>query len=154
MTLHVTRATTPEELEIAFALRHRVFIEELGFDRDVDRDEHDNESTTAHFLGKDVEQDKFVAVARIVIDAASRIATVGRIAVLSECRGKNYGAVLLAGAEQGVAGEVDQFSLGALVSKRGFYERCGYSSVDDKIFVEPGVGLDQMMMTKRVTRLT
>lgn len=44
-------ATTPEELELHHAIRHRVFVEEQGFFRGTDRDEHDDHPETLHVLG-------------------------------------------------------------------------------------------------------
>jgi putative N-acetyltransferase (TIGR04045 family) len=44
-------ATTPEELELHHAIRHRVFVEEQGFFQDTDRDEHDDDPATLHVLG-------------------------------------------------------------------------------------------------------
>ncbi|GMF40801.1 unnamed protein product [Phytophthora fragariaefolia] len=62
MTLVVMPVTTPEDFQKAKAIRLRVFHEEQGFDSVLEFDEHDDEPTTTHFLGKDIEQEKFVAV--------------------------------------------------------------------------------------------
>lgn len=151
MTLLVTPVTTPEELELAKALRFEVFINEQGFDAANEVDEHDTKDTTIHFLGKDVEQDKYVAVARVLLDTGARKAKVGRVAVLAECRGKNYGVALMTGLEQHVVDRVDYYALSAQYDKKGFYERCGYKCINDEIYLEEGV--KHCMMTKPAVKL-
>ncbi|GAB9464399.1 hypothetical protein Gpo141_00001830 [Globisporangium polare] len=151
MTLLVTPVKTPEELELAKALRFEVFINEQGFDAAIEVDEYDAKDTTIHFLGKDVEQDKYVAVARVLMDAGARKAKVGRVAVLAECRGKNYGVALMTAVEQCVVDQVDTFALSAQYDKKGFYERCGYKCTNDEIYLDEGV--KHCMMTKKAVKL-
>ena len=151
MTLLVTRATTPEEKESHIALRFQVFIDEHGFDAADEVDAYDTRDTTVHFLGKDIEQDKYVAVARVLMDASVRKAKIGRVAVLSECRGKGYGVALMAGIEQSVVDEVDTFALSSQYHRKGFYEKCGYSCINDDIYVERDI--KHCMMTKPAVQL-
>ncbi|EGZ05774.1 hypothetical protein PHYSODRAFT_532494 [Phytophthora sojae] len=139
MTLLVTPVTTAEEFQEAKTIRLRVFHEEQGFDPVLEFDKHDDEPSTIHFLGKDVEQDKYVAVGRVLLDEANRSAKIGRVAVLSECRGKSYGAALMQGMEQHVRGRVDSFKLSAQFGKRGFYHKCGYERTPDEIHLDEGV---------------
>uniref|UniRef100_K3WRJ0 N-acetyltransferase domain-containing protein n=1 Tax=Globisporangium ultimum (strain ATCC 200006 / CBS 805.95 / DAOM BR144) TaxID=431595 RepID=K3WRJ0_GLOUD len=150
MTLLVTRVTTAEEKKIALALRYKVFIDEQGFDPSVEIDAYDDKDTTLHFLGKDVEQDKYVAVARVLLDPTSRKAKIGRVAVLSECRGKNYGVALMDGLEQDIADLVDLYALSAQYDKKGFYEKCGYSYTTGEVYMEEGV--EHCMMTKKTVK--
>ncbi|KAF4031352.1 Acetyltransferase (GNAT) family [Phytophthora infestans] len=100
MTLLVTSVATPAEFQQAKDIRLRVFHEEQGFDPVLEFDEHDNEPSTIHFLGKDIEQDKYVAVGRVLMDETTRSAKIGRVAVLQECRGKSYGVALMEGMER------------------------------------------------------
>ncbi|TMW68387.1 hypothetical protein Poli38472_005855 [Pythium oligandrum] len=150
MTLLVTRVTTPEELAIAKAIRFEVFIDEQGFDGSIEVDEHDAAETTWHFIGKDVEEDKYVAVARVLLTPELRKAKVGRVAVLKECRGKNYGAVLMKSVEDAVADQVDTYMLSSQYERRGFYEKCGYKRMDDEIYLDEGV--EHCMMIKKVVK--
>lgn len=136
MTLEVRVATTPEEKTIGFDLRLLVFVDEQGHSAELQMDAHDEAESTVHFLGKDVEQDKFVAVARCMVDSERRQARIGRVAVLSECRGKNYGVVLMEFVEAAVRDRVDSFILLAQVDKRGFYEKLGYRRLDDEIHID------------------
>ncbi|KAF1320420.1 Equilibrative nucleoside transporter, partial [Globisporangium splendens] len=147
MTLVVTRVTTTEEKEIHLALRIQVFIDDQGFDVADEIDEYDGKDTTLYFLGKDTEQDKFVAVARVLMNPSTRTAKIGRVAVLPECRGKNFGLVLMHGVEQLVADVADTYALSARYDKKGFYEKCGYQCINDEIYVERTV--DHCMMTKK-----
>ncbi|RLN52417.1 hypothetical protein BBJ29_005051 [Phytophthora kernoviae] len=124
MTLLVTPVTTPEEFQEAKNVRLQVFHIEQKFDQELEFDNHDDESTTIHFLGKDVEQDKVVAVARVLMDEPNRKAKIGRVAVLPECRGKGYGAALMDGVEGHVRHRVDTIKLSAQFDKKGFYEKC------------------------------
>ncbi|RLN89897.1 hypothetical protein BBJ28_00005949 [Nothophytophthora sp. Chile5] len=139
MTLLVTPVTTPEEFEAAKALRLRVFIREQGFDEALEFDAFDDSPSTLHFLGKDVEHEKFVAVARVLMDEPSRIAKIGRVAVLAECRGKSYGVALMDGVEAYIRDHVDSFKLSAQFDKKGFYEKCGYRRTNDEIHLDEGV---------------
>jgi predicted GNAT family N-acyltransferase len=139
MTLSVSVVETPEDKQIAMRIRHRVFIDEQKFDAAIEVDEHDDEPTTVHFIGKDVEQDKHVAVARVLLDEQQRKAKIGRVAVLSECRGKNYGVALMKAVEDALRHRVDRFVLSAQYDKKVFYERCGYACTSDEVYLEEGV---------------
>ncbi|KAG2806608.1 hypothetical protein PC112_g17775 [Phytophthora cactorum] len=70
-----------------------------------------------------------------------------RVAVLSECRGKRYGTVIMDAVEDFIRDRVDLFILAALIEKKGFYEKCGYRCIDNEIFVDEGA--KQCWMTKR-----
>ncbi|KAG3066943.1 hypothetical protein PC122_g17570 [Phytophthora cactorum] len=76
-----------------------------------------------------------------------RKAKLSRVAVLSECRGKRYGTVIMDAVEDFIRDRVDLFILAALIEKKGFYEKCGYRCIDNEIFVDEGA--KQCWMTKR-----
>jgi predicted GNAT family N-acyltransferase len=139
MTLVVVPVKTSKEFQEAKAIRLRVFHHEQGFTHELKFDAHDDKPTTIHLLGKDVEKDKYVAVARVLLDDASRTAQIGRVAVLKECRGKSYGAALMTGVERRIQERVDMFKLSARFDKRGFYEKCGYERKSDEIHLDEGV---------------
>ncbi|EEY62704.1 acetyltransferase (GNAT) family, putative [Phytophthora infestans T30-4] len=101
-------------------------------------DADDDHPSALHFIGTDVEQNKAVVAARVLVDDVKRIAKISRVAVLSECRGKRYGTVVMNALEGYIRDRVDLFILPALVDKTGFYEKCGYSRIDDEIFVDEG----------------
>ncbi|KAL4107039.1 hypothetical protein PRIC1_005074 [Phytophthora ramorum] len=146
MTLLVTCVETPEDWEKARTIRLQVFIHEQHFEEDGEFDADDVHPSALHFIGTDVEQNKVVAVARVLVDDVKRNAKLSRVAVLSECRGKRYGVVLMDAVEAYIRGRVDLFILAALIEKKGFYEKCGYRCIDDEIFVDEGA--KQCWMTK------
>ncbi|KAG6618650.1 putative acetyltransferase (GNAT) family [Phytophthora cinnamomi] len=140
MPLIVTAATTPAEMQQVMALRRRVFIDEQGFREAVEtEDPNDDKPTTIHFLGHDSETNEYVAVARCLLDEPNRKAKFGRVAVLSECRGKNFGAQLMDGIEELVRSRVDKFVLSSQYGRKGFYLKCGYRCPSDEIYLEEGV---------------
>ncbi|RLN06770.1 hypothetical protein BBJ28_00015527 [Nothophytophthora sp. Chile5] len=145
MTLFVTPVVTPDELKQVMALRMRVFIQEKGMDY-VETDDNDEEPSTIHFLGRDMENNKFVAVARCLLDVPKRKAQIGRVAVLAECRGKGYGVQLMNAIEDHVRDRVDSFVLSAQLEKKGFYTKCGYHCTSDDVYLEKGV--EHCWMTK------
>ncbi|KAG2520089.1 hypothetical protein BBO99_00006976 [Phytophthora kernoviae] len=136
---HLTRVTTPNEMQQAMALRYRVFITEQGFNASVETDDpHDNKPSTLHFLGKDTETNEYVAVARCLLDEKNRKAKFGRVAVLSECRGKGFGVKLMDAIEDLIRDRVDMFILSAQYDKKVFYEKCGYQCTSDEVYLEEG----------------
>ncbi|KAF4134537.1 Acetyltransferase (GNAT) family [Phytophthora infestans] len=138
MTLLVTCVKTPEDWAKARAIRMQVFIREDTFEEEGEFDADDDHPSALHFIGTDVEQNKAVVAARVLVDDVKRIAKISRVAVLSECRGKRYGTVVMNALEGYIRDRVDLFILPALVDKTGFYEKCGYSRIDDEIFVDEG----------------
>ncbi|TMW68389.1 hypothetical protein Poli38472_005857 [Pythium oligandrum] len=151
MPLVVTRITTPEEFEIAKALRFQVFIQEQGFDPTKDVDEHDAAETTRHFIGKDTDLDEYVAVARVLPTPEERQVRIGRVAVLPKCRGKGHGLTLMLAVEDAMAHEADAFVLSVIYERKGFYQKCGYERLDDETYLEKGVP-HCMMIKKRVSQ--
>ncbi|GMF16547.1 unnamed protein product [Phytophthora lilii] len=140
MPLHVKVATSSEEMEHVMALRQRIFIREHGYDQATKtNDPYDDKPSTIHFLGKDSETDQYVAVARCLLDEANRKATFGRVAVLSECRGKDFGAQLMDAIEDyiGKHYSVKSFVLSSQSSRKGYYEKCGYHRTSE-VYLEEG----------------
>ncbi|POM71566.1 Acetyltransferase (GNAT) family [Phytophthora palmivora] len=146
MTLRVTCVKTPEDWEKARTIRLQVFVHEQHFDEDGEFDSDDVDPSALHFIGTDVEQNKVVAAARVLVDDVKRKAKLSRVAVLSECRGKRYGVTLMNAVENYIRDRVDLFVLAALIEKKGFYEKCGYQCINDEIFVDEGA--KQCWMTK------
>lgn len=139
MTLIVTLATTPDEMQKVMALRYQVFITEQGFNASVETDDpYDDKPSTLHFLGRDSKTNEFVAVARCLLDETNRKAKFGRVAVLAKCRGKGFGVQLMDGIEDIVRNRVDTFVLSAQYDKKDFYLKCGYSCTSDEIYLEEG----------------
>ncbi|GMF13406.1 unnamed protein product [Phytophthora lilii] len=141
MPLVVKVAARPEEMQHVMALRQRVFIHEQGRDPAQEINEpYDNKPSTIHFLGKNSETNQYVAVARCLLDEANQQAKFGRVAVLSECRGKGFGVQLMDATETHVAQHhsVESFALSSQYERRGFYEKCGYHRPSDESYLEGG----------------
>jgi GNAT superfamily N-acetyltransferase len=89
---------------------------------------------------------QFTSAACVLVDDTKRKAKISRVSVLQECRGKHYGVALMNAIEDYVRDRVGLFLLGALIEKKGFYEKCGYRCINDEIFVDEGA--KQCWMTK------
>lgn len=148
MPLLVMPVESADEKAIALRLRFQVFPGELGYDPAVENDELDDKDTTIHFLGKDGEQGDFVAVARCLVDPENRSARIGRVAVLPESRGKQYGSALMNGIEAHVSSQVDVLGLSARTCRKSFYEKLGYACPSAETYVERGE--EHCWMTKKI----
>ncbi|TMW68385.1 hypothetical protein Poli38472_005853 [Pythium oligandrum] len=148
MPLDVTQVSFTEGFETCKALRYQVMIVENGFDPDLDVDADDFKATTRHFLGRDVDTNEFVAVARCCVDATRREGKIGRVAVLAKCQGRGYGAALMQAVEENVKNDCDRLLLGAVMYKVGFYRRLGYERVDETTFFDE---TEQCWMAKSIS---
>ncbi|TMW68380.1 hypothetical protein Poli38472_005848 [Pythium oligandrum] len=149
MPLEVIRVTTPEGFEIAKQLRYEVFTGGLNFDPTRDVDKYDFMDTTVHLVGRDVEINEYVGVARCVVDPVKREGKVGRVGVLTKFQGKGYGRVLIKAIHRAVKSQCDTISLGAMPNKVGFYKRYGYECTGDETFFDEN-GIELCMMVKRL----
>jgi len=107
-------------------IRRKVFMEEQGFENEFD----ELDRVCTHILI--YESDNAVATCRFYYNEKRQCYAIGRIAVLKEFRGKNYGAELLKAAE----GEIMKMQgncseLSAQVRVAGFYEKNGYVALDE-----------------------
>ena len=123
--LHTELFRGLEQNNPAYAIRQAVFVNEQGFDPDLEFDEKD--MTAFHVL---VFSDAVpIAVGRFFIMEDNITAYLGRIAVLKEHRGKKIGAYLLHQLEHEAKQKGAHFSmLGAQLHAKGFYEKLGYQS--------------------------
>lgn len=147
MTLHVTRVLDNQAMSVAMRIRARVFLDEQGYDASVEQDPADALPTTFHVVGQDTETGEYVAVARALLDREHKKAKIGRVAVLSECRGKKFGAELMNGLEALLPDWVETFALSSQFDKRGFYEKLGYARINDEVYLDAGT--PHCMMTKQ-----
>jgi predicted GNAT family N-acyltransferase len=129
----IRRATTPAELESAFAIRRRVFLDEQKVPREEEFD--DDDRTAIHvvaWLG-----DEATATGRLIIHPDH--ARIGRMAVLAPHRGRGIGrAVLEALLGYARARNVRRVFLHAQVHAIGFYEAAGFRAAGD-VFEEAGI---------------
>lgn len=112
--------------EDAKRIRVKVFMEEQGFENEFD----DIDNLSIHFLI--FEKAIPVATCRLYFSGARQNYTVGRIAVLKEFRGKNYGGELLIAAEREIIERKGRcIELSAQVRAATFYVKNGYVASDE-----------------------
>lgn len=116
-------------VEDAREIRERVFVEEQKFEHEFDEID-DFAKVIVCYDG-----DKPVAICRYFKEGCEY--RIGRLAVISEYRGKGLGSEMLAEAEKAIKSEGGSIvSLGAQLRAQKFYEKCGYSPVGDTFFEE------------------
>lgn len=104
-------------------IRSRVFVEEQGFENEFDGIDVRAVHAVLYIDGI------AAATARLYEDGGWNI---GRVACLPEYRGKGLGAAVIAELEQYAAERgVRKISLSAQLRAKGFYEKLGYTSLDD-----------------------
>ena len=131
--IEVRAASGPAEVEVALALRYRVFCEEQGVTLEGDRDGLDPEAL--HLVARD--GDRLVGTCRLLFDDG--VARLGRMAVERDARGRGIGAALLAEAEHVAKAQGARLiRLHAQTSARSLYERSGFEALGDE-FMDEGI---------------
>ncbi len=128
--------------EDAMKVRVLVFVEEQGFVDEFD----EIDAVATHFVAYD--EDRPVGTCRLFWDETKKRYTIGRLAVVKECRGRNLGKRLLSFAEaetKNLGGEA--LYLHAQCRAEGFYQKAGYTSFGP---VEPEEGCPHIWMVKAV----
>jgi len=129
----VRQAGTPEEVEAALRLRHRVFVHEQGVAVAADRDGRDGEAL--HVVA--MRAGELVGTCRVIVDEA--VGRLGRMAVEPELRGLGAGAAILDEAERVARTEgATTMRLHAQLAARSLYERAGYETAGE-VFLEEGI---------------
>jgi len=133
--LIVTTTSRPDLLDQAFALRHRVFLEEVGRDRTVETDEYDE--TAQHVVG--VLAGRVIGTLRLyTLTPGDRDIKIGRVAVDRNLRGRGIGRDLMwvAGEWATAQGFVSAY-LHAEATAIDFYKTLGYRAEGEQ-FMESG----------------
>lgn len=136
--------TTPEEQELAFAIRFHVFVDEQKVPREEELDEY--EPMARHFLAYDPEG-KAVATARWrYTDHGIKLE---RFAVLGPYRGSGYGRAVLEAVLADVAAQPDSegkpIYLHAQLSAEPFYAAADFWP-EGEVFYEAGIAHVKMKM--------
>ncbi len=130
---------TKEELNLGFALRIKVFVEEQKVPVELELDEKDNSENTVHIGYFDGE--KLIGVARL-IDLDKDIIHIGRVAIDKDYRGKGIGRELIIGCEN-IAKQILKkeviIELSSQIQAEKFYESLGYNRVNDTIYLDAGI---------------
>lgn len=110
-----------EDLTDAFEIRRKVFQEEQGVSAEIEFDELDKQAVhVIVYVGE-----KAVATGRVFNEGDTY--HIGRVAVLKEERGRQYGDfVVRMLADKAFQTGADEVFLGAQISARGFYEKLGF----------------------------
>ena len=129
--LQVNKIRTQEELESAFAIRKKVFVEEQGCPPEL---EYENEDVSTHFLAL---MDNFPCGA-CRWRKTEKGYKLERFAVLKEYRGKRVGLALLAAVLDDLPADADYIYLHAQVDAVGLYAKFGFT-IDGEQFEEAGI---------------
>lgn len=118
----------------AKSIRYTVFIDEQGFDTEID--EYDDDNKALHIVLYD--NDKAIATAR-AFEEEKDIYHIGRVAVLKELRGKGYGREVLEHFEEYLKNDIQakKITISAQLHAKGFYEALGYTVIGD-VYLEEG----------------
>jgi len=141
--LNAKRITLGNDLQIAFTIRKKVFVEEQGVPLEVEFDEFDLLNGRAeHVLVYN--QEKPVGTGRIRwIDGVGKLE---RICILEAYRKFGLGKVIISALEE-IALEkgITQVKLHGQTQAEGFYEKLGYQKASN-MFMEDGI--PHILMTK------
>ena len=128
------RQLKSEEFPQAMEIRLKVFVEE----------EYDSHDDTAQHFGVFLEG-QLVGTGRLVTQ--DQIGRIGRVAILSEYRGRGFGSrlintIIATGQKQGL----EEFVLGAQIQALDFYAQLGFV-VEGEVFIDGGIPHRTMRLT-------
>ena len=143
--MNAKRITLENDLQIAFTIRKKVFVEEQGVPLEDEFDEFDLLNGRAeHVLVYD--QEKPVGTGRIRwIDGVGKLE---RICILKAYRKFGLGKVIISALEEvAIEKGVSQVKLHGQTQAEGFYEKLGYQKASN-MFMEDGI--PHILMTKNL----
>lgn len=139
--IEAIQVTSQNELEDAFSIRNKVFVEEQKVPVELEIDEYENSST--HVVLYDGDQP--VGAGRI--REVENTGKLERICVLSSYRGKGAGTLIMNKLEE-IASQngFKKVKLNSQTHAIPFYEKLGYKVVSD-IFMDAGIPHVTMVKT-------
>ncbi|MEH6943498.1 GNAT family N-acetyltransferase [Bacillus sp. JJ722] len=131
-----------QQLEDAYSIRQKVFIEEQQVDAEEELDEHDQ--TATHFVLYD--DNKPIGAGRFrLVDGAGKVE---RICVLANVRKAGAGKLIMNKIEKYAKDQqIAQVKLNAQTHAIGFYENLGYKIVSEEFL---DAGIPHRTMTKNL----
>lgn len=139
--------TSPEELEGAFTVRRKVFINEQRIDEDEEYDGLDDDCL--QFVAKD--SNRIVGTARVRI-LLPECAKIERMAVLKKFRRQGIGTGIISCIEEELQRRsVMETLLHAQTIVVPFYQACGFQTIGDKFYE---AGIEHIEMRKKINNLT
>ena len=138
-TMNIIQATSPEDIQTCYQLRHEVFVEEQGVPVELEIDEHDAESAY-HFLG--LVDGEPAAAARICVfgDESQAIAKIQRVVVIQQFRGRKLGRDLMVHLMDFARANklAPHIALDAQTYAKAFYESLRFIAIGDE-FDDAGI---------------
>ncbi|HYK72546.1 MAG TPA: GNAT family N-acetyltransferase [Pseudoneobacillus sp.] len=133
--------STEEELQDAFTIRKKVFVEEQNVPLEEEIDQFEDDST--HFVLYNDEQ--AIGAGRFrILDGLGKVE---RICVMEEARGTGAGKEIMLGIEEYAKRlDISSLKLNAQTHAIPFYERLGYVVVSEK-FMDAGIPHKTMKKT-------
>ncbi|WP_079709188.1 GNAT family N-acetyltransferase [Paraliobacillus ryukyuensis] len=138
--MRIENVVDNQQLNDAFSVRNKVFVEEQKVPLHLEQDEYENEAL--HFVG--YVQDQPVAAGRMRIN--KDYAKLERICVLKSHRGHSLGKQLILAMEQNLIKQgVKKAKLGAQTHAESFYHKLGYSVISNVFY---DANMPHVMMEK------
>ena len=138
MKIKNTRDTMSDTYYDALKIRHQVFIVEQGISYTLEMGSSVDEAKSIHFVLYD-DREKACATCRLLSQESSSLASLQRMAVLKEERGKGYAKLLVKAAiDFAKDHEITEILLHAQISAQGLYEKLDFSP-EGEIFEEAGI---------------
>lgn len=143
--MEVIRATTEDQLQDAYAIRKKVFVEEQHVPLEIEIDDHENDSS--HFVLYD--ENKPVGAGRFrILDGKGKVE---RICILPSYRGKGAGLKVMKKIEEFARDlYIKELVLNAQTSAIPFYTKQGYEVVSEE-FLDAGIPHRTMKKTIKHT---
>lgn len=143
--MYIEKITTDEQLQQAFSIRTKVFVEEQNVPVEEELDSFDVlDGECQHVLL--TENDVAVGTGRVRL--VEQYGKIQRVAILKEYRQHGFGKVIIIKLEQ-LAAELGatKAKLDAQVHAIGFYEKLGYT-VQSDVFMDAGI--EHVLMVKEL----
>ncbi|WP_243292917.1 GNAT family N-acetyltransferase [Bacillus sp. FJAT-47783] len=136
--------TKQNELEDAFNVRKKVFVHEQNVPLELEIDDFEEEAT--HVVVYDEETPVGAGRLRLV-DGFGKLE---RICVLSSYRGKGAGSIVMEKLEE-IAHQkgVSKVKLNAQTTAEAFYQKLGYETISEDVFLDAGIPHVSMMKSIR-----
>ena len=135
--------TSDSELEGAFEVRRRVFVEEQDIPEDIELDEQDKEAL--HMVVKD--GDRVIGTARVLF-LPTGLAKLERMAILQPFRRRGIGSRIISFLTEELRNrQVEQLVLHAQYAVVAFYKSCGFEETGPP-FLE--VGIKHIKMQRQI----
>lgn len=132
--MNIELVTTQKQLEDAYYVRMKVFVEEQLVPAEEEIDQFEDVST--HFILYDELQHPAGAGRLRILDGIGKIE---RICVMPAARSKGAGTIIMNALEEyGTTQDIHTFKLNAQIQAIPFYEKLGYRIVSEE-FLDAGI---------------